>query len=306
MSYTLYPAAWACKAVTGLEKLVLLRLVEHAKADGSDVRPRLQSVADTCGISQRRVRMAMRVLEEANLIELMKEGDPGEKLPRVYRLNLQALTGEQYSGAEQCSGVERGEQYSGAEQNVTDPGTECHGPRNSLPGEPVNEPVNEPVIGHERENSHSRRASPNAGKDVEGKPFQVRHAGNEPRAGKSAATINPARPRTAKPAPVEYAFKGQSLNLVQRDYDALKRECPRLADFDGALRRADAYFAEKPPKGGNVFLAVKRWLLKDNERAPDPKPDLGLDEFGLPRQSRAEAIAYLNEWDRQLREWGAI
>jgi hypothetical protein len=77
-----------------------------------------------------------------------------------------------------------------------------------------------------------------------------------------------------------------------------------LADFDGALRRADAYFAEKPPKGGNVFLAIKRWLLKDNEQAPDPKPDLGLDEFGLPRKPRAEILASVQEWDRQMRAMG--
>jgi hypothetical protein len=91
MSYALYPAAWACKAVGGLEKLVLLRLVEHANDRGQSIRPGVRSVADACGLSQRKVQYAMRSLEEAGVLVLDREADATAKLPRVYRLDLERL-----------------------------------------------------------------------------------------------------------------------------------------------------------------------------------------------------------------------
>jgi hypothetical protein len=49
-------------------------------------------------------------------------------------------------------------------------------------------------------------------------------------------------------------------------------------------------------------MVIKRWLLKDNDRAPAPKEDLGLDEFGVPRE-RLE-WADIDRHGRWLREQG--
>jgi Toprim domain len=76
-------------------------------------------------------------------------------------------------------------------------------------------------------------------------------------------------PRTAKPAP-EYAFKGQSVNLIQRDLDCWRQKFDRLPDFDDSLRRADESYFRKGLSTGRAFHTIHNWLAKENETAPEP------------------------------------
>jgi hypothetical protein len=79
----------------------------------------------------------------------------------------------------------------------------------------------------------------------------------------------PQLPRTAKPAP-EYAFKGQSVNLIQRDLDCWRQKFDRLPDFDDSLRRADESYFRKGLSTGRAFHTIHNWLAKENETAPEP------------------------------------
>jgi hypothetical protein len=154
----------------------------------------------------------------------------------------------------------------------------------------------EPVIERKREGSRPRSAPAQSANGKDKAPDQDRLAG------KTESNKKPTPRRTATPEPVEYAFEGSALSLTRKDYDAWREEFSRLSAFDATLRRADEHFAKNPPRGGNIFLAVRRWLAKDNERAPGPKKDLGLDEFGIPIQPLN--LDFIEERQRPLRALG--
>lgn len=90
MSYRLYPLAWAA-SVSTTAKIVLLKLVDHASDDGTNVRPGVKAICSACGLSERAVRSALASLRSAGIIVKVGEADPATKRPREYRIALDQL-----------------------------------------------------------------------------------------------------------------------------------------------------------------------------------------------------------------------
>jgi len=51
VSYRLYPLAWAA-SVSTTAKIVLLKLVDHASDDGTNVRPGVKAICSACGLRE--------------------------------------------------------------------------------------------------------------------------------------------------------------------------------------------------------------------------------------------------------------
>lgn len=63
MSVEATTAAWARRDMTPTEKIVLLRIADHANPDGGNAWPSINRVSDDTGLSERAVRTALRSLE---------------------------------------------------------------------------------------------------------------------------------------------------------------------------------------------------------------------------------------------------
>jgi MarR-like DNA-binding transcriptional regulator SgrR of sgrS sRNA len=70
------------------EKLVLLRLADHAHDDGSHVFPSLESVAERCGLSKRQVRRYLSRFVERGLLAIEANPHGGRGKARVYRFTF--------------------------------------------------------------------------------------------------------------------------------------------------------------------------------------------------------------------------
>jgi hypothetical protein len=77
--------AWEQLQVSGSEKLVLLRLADHAHPDGTNIRPGLKSLATFTGISERQVRRYIQGFLDQGLIafESNEHGGRG-KVPTYF------------------------------------------------------------------------------------------------------------------------------------------------------------------------------------------------------------------------------
>jgi hypothetical protein len=90
MSISIYEAVW-CAEFQGMEKLVLLRLAEHAAKDGSSIYPGVESIAAYCGIGEKTVRRALNALKESGVLVLVKSGNLLERTANEYRIDLEKL-----------------------------------------------------------------------------------------------------------------------------------------------------------------------------------------------------------------------
>lgn len=90
MSYALQAMAWSAR-FDGTAKLVLLRLCDFADDDGNRVFPTVKRVAEDCGISVRTTQEALRRLESAGVLVMVRDADAGARRPREYRVHVPAL-----------------------------------------------------------------------------------------------------------------------------------------------------------------------------------------------------------------------
>lgn len=67
-----------------------------------------------------------------------------------------------------------------------------------------------------------------------------------------------------------FRFEGEVIRLDDRDYTRLKRTFTHLnGSFEGELAKADAYYADNPPRDGKWWFQLSKWLAKaDKEATP--------------------------------------
>lgn len=92
MSNKVLNLAWSCDlgGACGTRKLVLARLADIARDDGSSVYPSLETIARSTGLSERTVRTALRELEAMRVLVVVRRGGGREKTTR-YRIDLDTL-----------------------------------------------------------------------------------------------------------------------------------------------------------------------------------------------------------------------
>ena len=71
------------------EKIVLLRLADHANPDGGDVYPSVASVAAHTGISERQVQRYIKSFVERGILVITGHAKGGRSNPREYRFTFQ-------------------------------------------------------------------------------------------------------------------------------------------------------------------------------------------------------------------------
>jgi len=109
VSFSLQSMVWPAR-LDGTAKLVLLRLCDFADDDGSRVFPTVKRVAADCGISERTTQDALRRLESAGVLVLVREADAGARKPREYRIDVPTLASlsapdSSDEGCEICTGA---------------------------------------------------------------------------------------------------------------------------------------------------------------------------------------------------------
>lgn len=60
------------------------------------------------------------------------------------------------------------------------------------------------------------------------------------------------------------AFTGQVIRLDHEQFDRWRKSYQHIPDLVAALEKADAFYADNPPKDGKWFFPVARWLEKEN------------------------------------------
>ena len=71
------------------EKIVLLRLADHANPDGGDVYPSIASVAEYTGISERQVQRYIKGFVERGILVITGHAKGGRSNPREYQFTFQ-------------------------------------------------------------------------------------------------------------------------------------------------------------------------------------------------------------------------
>ena len=89
--------ALAVQGLPATDKLVLIGLANHAKADGTVAYPAVQTLAVYCCASERTVQRALRRLEDEGLIsrsDWQPDHIRSDRRPVAYDLNLDVLRGD--------------------------------------------------------------------------------------------------------------------------------------------------------------------------------------------------------------------
>ena len=74
-----------------MRKLILLRLASHADEKGGSIFPSVESVARSCGLTDRAVRNAIKSLRESGVLVLVKASVGGRGHANIYRIDLETL-----------------------------------------------------------------------------------------------------------------------------------------------------------------------------------------------------------------------
>lgn len=90
MSAKLYGLVWKAQLSRPSAKLVLARLAENAREDGTNIYPAVSTVARHTALSRRTVQYALEGLQLAGLIEQVRAGG-GRKKAAQYRINVARL-----------------------------------------------------------------------------------------------------------------------------------------------------------------------------------------------------------------------
>ena len=80
---------WRAKMKTS-EKMVLLKLADHADDDGENAWPSVPTMQAQCGMGRSTVQRHLASLQEQGLIKLTREGG-GRRKPNCYRVELDAV-----------------------------------------------------------------------------------------------------------------------------------------------------------------------------------------------------------------------
>ena len=136
MSVHIASAVWKI-SLTSREKIVALKLADHAHDDGSSVRPGVKSVARECGMSTRTIQRIFRKFEERGALVLISEANPAKHRPREYRIipvKLGPLIGK----------APPGDTVSPGDSSVTSPGDTAVSPKPSeQPSLPIPDGIGE-------------------------------------------------------------------------------------------------------------------------------------------------------------------
>lgn len=87
MSHRVSSWVWE-QAMPPSEKLVLLRLADHANPDGGDVYPSVASVAEYTGISERQVQRYLKGFVERGILVITGHAKGGRNNPREYQFTF--------------------------------------------------------------------------------------------------------------------------------------------------------------------------------------------------------------------------
>ena len=85
--------AWRVDGLPAAQKLVLLRLADAARDDGTEARPSVATIMRETGLGRTAVYQAIRSLEAAGHIEQAAAADRARHSPAVYKVLLQPLPG---------------------------------------------------------------------------------------------------------------------------------------------------------------------------------------------------------------------
>ena len=106
MSHAATKWAWDQTDITGSEKLVLLRLADHAHPDGTSIRPGMKSLAVYTGISERQIRRYIQGFLDRGLIAYSENEKAGRsKIPTFYIPAVKADADDHLSGSEKRTSV---------------------------------------------------------------------------------------------------------------------------------------------------------------------------------------------------------
>lgn len=127
--------SWAMRQVTGspITKLVLLKLGDHAHADGGGCWPSVATIAEGTELSERAVRQHLRILEdELGLIVSEPRIEENGQRSNLYRLNISREAGEKIPPARRAGG--RNITPSKRRDVQAPPAPSAGGPRQEVPG----------------------------------------------------------------------------------------------------------------------------------------------------------------------------
>lgn len=136
----------------------------------------------------------------------------------------------------------------------------------------VNRPItskikNIEILWEDSHTTHTQLTEPSL---PEGKGREEERKGN----GKEGGAVAPT---------TKFAFEGKIIRLDQNQLDTWRKSYSAIPDIRAELTKADAYYAEHPPKDGKWFFVVSRWLdkahndiLAARRREAEPRVMVGL------------------------------
>lgn len=119
-------------------------------------------------------------------------------------------------------------------------------------------------------------------------PDQVLDPGEDDSGDPGSALAVPAPALGRKPQPArEYAFKGNVIRLVQKDFDAWKIEYSRIPDFMAALRACDEWLASQSGKTKTKWYVPARAYMQKRHQSWAAKPSPGRPSQQHPNSAAA-------------------
>lgn len=110
--------AWAVEQeLPALQKLTLLLLANYAGNESGECWPSLATIAKQAGMSRDSVMRAIRELESAGLLTVVRRTMEGVNLPNTYRLNLSASVRGVVADSNRGSSCERGGVVADSDSN---------------------------------------------------------------------------------------------------------------------------------------------------------------------------------------------
>jgi len=107
MSFQAMAWAVAQKGIRPLEKLVLLALANYASNSAGECYPSMATLADDTGMSRDSVIRAIKAMEDAGLLRVIRRREGDVNLPNVYRLALQGVVADSDHSPQTAGGGSR-------------------------------------------------------------------------------------------------------------------------------------------------------------------------------------------------------
>ena len=121
MSFKVRDLVLACRGLPGGQKHVLAAMAHWAKDDGCGVYPRVEQIADRCGMSVRQVQRCIRAMADAGILEAISRASGKRGQANHWNIKLDVLTGARVSICHPTNGGGAGSCGSAGDgcQNVT-------------------------------------------------------------------------------------------------------------------------------------------------------------------------------------------